>query len=482
MASEKRSTVYPLMDLDNDIVGWESDEDPSNPRNYAIARKWFLIMLISLITFVSPFASSSFAPGVSYAEEDFHVTSTILGTLSVTAYLLGYVAGPLFFSPMSEMFGRRIILSGANTLFVAFQIGCALAPNISDLIGFRLLTGIGGSACLTTGGGVIADLFVAEQRGIAMAVYTTGVLTGPVLGPLLGGFIAQGAGWRWVFWVLVIAGGTFSGLVMIFNSETNPVVLMRWKTERLRKELNRPKLSSCYDDGPTATHHISLRQKLTMPFYLLVRSPIIALVALYLATLYGCLYLLFTTVSTVFKDTYHWSTGISGLAYLGLGVGTVIGQATFALTGNRSIEQQKRRNNNTFEPEMRLLVTIFFAMFVPVSFFWYGWSAQEKAHWIVPIIGLSPFGIGMVGIYNTLQTYVIDCYPRYAASAMAALVVTRSLMGALLPLAGPRMYAALGYGWGNSLVGFIALAMVPVPISFYRFGGRLRKKFDLGQY
>lgn len=96
------------------------------------------------------------------------------------------------------MYGRRIVLSAANTFFVAFQIGCALAPNISALIVFRFLTGVGGSACLTTGGGVVADLFVAEQRGIAMAVYTTGILIGPVLGPLLGGFIAQRAGWHWV--------------------------------------------------------------------------------------------------------------------------------------------------------------------------------------------------------------------------------------------------------------------------------------------
>lgn len=91
-----------------------------------------------------------------------------------------------------------MILSIANCFFVLFQIGCALAPNLSALIVFRLLTGIGGSACLTIGGGVVSDLFAAEQRGLAMSIFSFGPLFGPVLGPICGGFIAQGAGWRWV--------------------------------------------------------------------------------------------------------------------------------------------------------------------------------------------------------------------------------------------------------------------------------------------
>ncbi|KAL4778017.1 major facilitator superfamily domain-containing protein [Aspergillus varians] len=482
MAGGKKFDVHPVTDLEIGMVGWDGDNDTANPRNFPVAQKWFLMFLVSSITFISPFASSVFAPGVVYAEEELHITSPILGTLSVTAYLIGYVTGPLFFSPMSEIFGRRIVLSISNAFFVAFQVGCALSPNVSALIVFRFLTGVGGSACLTTGGGVLADLFVAEQRGLAMAVYTTGILIGPVFGPLLGGFIAQRAGWRWVFWVLVIAGGTLSFMVIVCNRETNHVVLIRRKTARLRKELNRPELYSCYE--PTgadakASYTGTLGKRLTMPFYLLVRSPIIFPVAVYLATLYGCLYLLFTTVTNTFKKSYGWSTEISGLAYLGLGVGFISGQIVFALVSDRIIARLKLRNNSVYEPEMRLSITVFFAFFIPVAFFWYGWSAQVTTHWIVLIIGLIPFAFGMVGIYNTLQTYVIDCYPRYAASGTAAMVITRSLMGVLLPLAGPRMYSSLGYGWGNSILGFVTLGMIPVPMLFYKYGGRVRASSEL---
>jgi hypothetical protein len=162
---------------------------------------------------------------------------------------------------------------------------------------------------------------------------------------------------------------------MVFNHENNHVVLMRWKTDRLRKELNRPELYGCYESSRTGDkaqrlpYKSTLGKRLIMPFYFLVRSPIVFPVATYLATLYGCLYLLFTTVTDVFKNTYGWRTEISGLAYLGLGVGFIAGQIVFALASDRIISRLKQRNNNKYEPEMRLSTTIFFALFVPVSFF-----------------------------------------------------------------------------------------------------------------
>ncbi|TFB01740.1 hypothetical protein CCMA1212_006188 [Trichoderma ghanense] len=472
-----KGEVYPVTDMEKGIIAWDSQDDPLNPRKYPAFRKWFLLSMVSIITLISPLASSIFAPAVANAAEEFDTKGSVLKSLGVTAYLFGYGFGPLFLSPLSEIYGRRIILSLSTSAFVLFQIGCALAPNFSSIIVFRLLTGLGGSGCLTIGGGVVSDLFEPEQRGLAMAIYSSGPLFGPVLGPICGGFIAEGAGWRWVFWVLVIVGGTFTLFVMIFNRETNPVIIIQRKTNRLRKELNRPDLRSYYDESnkqKSKTAHFIHR--LTTPFQLLFGSPIVAIVALYIAVVYGCLYLLFTTVTEVFQNDYHWSEQISGLAYIGLGLGFVTGQTVFGLFSDRVLVKLKARNNNVFEPEMRLPLTIPFSLFVPISFFWYGWSVQAHTHWIVPIIGLFPFAFGLIGIFGTLQTYIIDCFPRYAASGIAAITVTRSFFGALLPLAGPPMYDALGYGWGNSLLGFITLAMVLMPILFNRVGGALRKR------
>ena len=128
--------------------------------------------------------------------QEFHNESQILNTLVVSIFILGFAFGPLVLSPLSEIYGRGLVLNCCNVGLVVWQIGCALAPNIGSLIVMRFIAGLGGSGCLSIGGGVIADLFPVEQRGAANSVFTLGPLFGPVVGPIIGGFIAQRAGWR----------------------------------------------------------------------------------------------------------------------------------------------------------------------------------------------------------------------------------------------------------------------------------------------
>lgn len=251
---------------------------------------------------------------------------------------------------------------------------------------------------------------------------------------------------------------------------------------------------------------------------MLFLSPIIFLLSLYMAVTYGLLYLLFTTITQVFQETYGWDPEICGLAYIGLGLGFFAGLAVVAKISDATVVRMTKANNGQFEPEMRLPACIFFAFFIPITFFWYGWSADKGVHvrspyfprlyswpkqtfppspnktkqnrteheaklthqqWIVPIIGLIPFGFGMMGIFIPIQTYTIDSFPTFAASGIAALTVSRSLFGAFLPLAGPSMYTALGLGWGNSVLGFIAIGLIPAPLLIYRFGGKIRKNYPV---
>ena len=135
-------------------------------------------------------------PTVSFMDSTFDNKSSLLSSLTVSIFVLGYVCGPLLLAPLSEIHGRRFVLTGANVFFCVWQIGAALSPALSAMIVFRFLAGIGGSGCLTIGGGVIADLFHADRRGLASAIYTLGPLFGPVIGPICGGFISQRVGWR----------------------------------------------------------------------------------------------------------------------------------------------------------------------------------------------------------------------------------------------------------------------------------------------
>ncbi|KAJ5640904.1 Major facilitator superfamily domain general substrate transporter [Penicillium herquei] len=472
--------VYPETDLSQGIIGWEGQDDPENPQNFNESKKWILLGLISAFTLVSPLASSMFSPAVVYMADEFGETNATIEALSVSIYLIGYTFGPLFLAPLSEIYGRRIVLSGANWFFVVWQIGCALSKNIQTLIVCRLFAGIGGSACITLGAGVVADLFPRETRGKATSIWSMGPLIGPVVGPIAGGFLGEEVSWQWIFWLLLILGGTMQLGIEVFNKETYAPVIIKWKVAKMAKELGRTDLESAYEVGKEklSTGQV-LKRNLLRPALLLVKSPIVALLCTYMSFVYGLLYLFFTTISDVFTSDYGFSVGLSGLAYLGIGLGFAAGLFFMAITNDKVVAKMTASNGGKFEPEMRMPTMIIFASIIPISFFWYGWTADKHVFWIVPIIGMFPFGVGMMGVFIPIQTYIIDCYPAYAASANAALTATRSLVGAMLPLAGTPMFDSLGLGWGNSLLGFIALVFVPVPIVFVKYGKTIREKWPV---
>ncbi|KAJ4322591.1 hypothetical protein N0V84_004727 [Fusarium piperis] len=470
--------VHPLMDLDNGIVGWESQHDPQHPLNFPQSRKWFITGLLSAITFMTPFASSILAPTIEYIAETYHETDLTRSSMPVSIFLLGYAVGPLFLSPLSEIYGRHVIITGSNAFFCVWLIGCALAPSLDTLAFFRFMCGLGGSASQTVGGAIVADLFPVSERGKAMTIWMLGTMIGPSTAPVIGGFVAETIGWRWVNWITFIPATIIVMAIAILSRETNHEVLIRRKTKRLGKELNRPELRSCYVDpsAPVLTRRRILLNGLTRPIRLLFTSPIVFGVSLYIAFSYGCLYLLFNTIPMVFQGSYHWSIGITGIVYLSLLVGYMVGLSVFSAWSDKTVVRMTKANNGVYEPEMRLPDCIYFAFIFPITFFWYGWSADKAVHWIVPVIGLVPFGVGIVGTWMPIQAYLIDAYAHYAASALAAFSVLRCVVAAFLPLAGPDMFIVLGVGWGNSLLGFIAIALIPIPTIVYKYGGRIRKR------
>jgi hypothetical protein len=131
------------------------------------------------------------------------------------------------------------------------------------------------------------------------------------------------------------------------------------------------------------------------------------------------------------------------------------------------------------QPESRLNSLLPAYCLIPIGLFIYGWTSQYKVHWIVPILATVLIGIGNIAVFMCISLYLIDAFAFYAASALAANTVIRSIMGAVLPLCGQKMYDTLGLGWGNSLLGFISLALLPVPWAILKWGEFLRKKYEI---
>ncbi|KAI8628285.1 MFS general substrate transporter [Xylariaceae sp. FL1651] len=473
--------ILPISDYDQGIVGWESQEDAAMPLNFDSKRKWIVVTCLSLITLFSPLSSTILAPAINAISTEFHTTDSTKASFPVSIFLLGYAVGPLFLSPLSEIYGRAVVLSSANAFFCAWHIGCALAPSLDALIVFRFLCGVGGAGCMTLGGAVIGDIFPVVERGKALSAWTIGPLVGPTLGPLIGAFIAGSIGWRWDPWIVFIPSTLVTIALAIYLPETCHKVLIDRKVKRLSKELNRDDLVNCYDvaGAPKLSQTRLLMTGLTRPLKMLLLAPIILLLSIYVSFMYGTMYLMFNSITPTFQDQYGFPTSLTGLVYLAQGLGYVIGLWTFLLLSDRTVVRLTKKNNGVYEPEMRLHLIIYYACICPITFFWYGWTTYNKVHWIAPILSLIPFGIGILGVYLPTQAYIIDAYPLYSASGLAAFTVLRSVIAAFLPLAGPSLFASLGLGWGASVLGFICVGLIPIPVLVYEFGTKLRKKYPV---
>jgi len=187
-------SIPPKRTEETNIVDWDGPDDPENPMNWPSLKRWTHIMLVSAANFLTGIASSMFAPGVPALMEEFKSTNSSLASFVVTIFVLGLATGPIVFAPLSEIYGRLYIQHTGLVGFLVFTIACGVSSNLNMLIGFRLMQGIFGSVPLTNAGGVIADMVRQEVRGFAMAMFTLGVLLGPVIGPVSGGFLSAAKG------------------------------------------------------------------------------------------------------------------------------------------------------------------------------------------------------------------------------------------------------------------------------------------------
>ncbi|KAJ5280618.1 MFS transporter [Penicillium angulare] len=457
---------------------WNGPSDPANPRNWSSGKKLVQVMLVSGFTLYSNLAAVMFAPGAQDLVEEFGIASKTVAYMTVTIYLLGFCIGPLVLSSLSETYGRLIVYHICNLFYIGFTVGCALSTDTGMFLAFRLLAGIAASSPMSIGGGTIADLHVEAERGKAMAIFGMGPLLGPVIGPVIGGFVSQYIGWRWTFWLNLIFSCTISLVAVAFLRETYQPILLDRKAARLRKETGKPALYPRISTNPGLAPSQVLRHSMMRRTKMIFLSPIVFLISIYCAFMFGLLYLLFTTFPSVFEETYGWGPGISGLAYLGLGIGMIFSIPLFGLLSDNLLKQP--RGGTVSRPELRLILMMWCSPLVPVGFIWYGWSARFQTHWIIPILGTGCIGISAFLIMMPAQLYLVDSFGTEAsASALAANTVLRSLFAAFLPLAGSSMYDRLGLGWGNTLLGFIALAFVPVPWLFFKYGEYLRARFPV---
>lgn len=271
----------------------------------------------------------------------------------------------------------------------------------------------------------------------------------------------------------------FSGLIWIIGSlivpETYAPLLLRKRAQRLSQITGKVYCSKLDLERGEVSVKDAFGAALLRPWILLFAEPIVFLLSIYMAIVYGTLYMLFGAYPIVFQEIRGWSEGVGSLPFLGVMTGMMIAVAANMWDNKRYIRVSKQHHGFA-PPETRLVPTMVGGFAVPIGLFWFAWTNGTNVHWIVSIIAGAPFGFGMVLVFLSIMTYLVDAYTIYAASVLAANSVIRSCFGAGFPLFTTYMYHNLGIHWASCIPAFLAVACMPFPFLFYRYGPQIRRR------
>ncbi|KAF1358460.1 MFS general substrate transporter [Lizonia empirigonia] len=458
------------------IVGtdWDGPEDLENPHNWPLWVRIYHATTPGLFGFAVTFGTSVYTPALADIMADFNVSRTA-ALAGIAVYTLGLAFGPIMSAPLSEKHGRKIVYLLSSPIFMLFTLGAGLSKSFASLIVCRFFAGLTGSPALAVGAGSNADLFPPHQRAKITTVFLMAPFAGPSLGPVVGGFAAQYKGWRWTQWCMIFV--TLAVYIASFPmKETYKPIILARRAKRLGLDVK-----PAGNPGGTAMKR-SIITNLFRPMHMLLTEPVVFFLSLYTAFAFGVLFLLFAAFPYIFmRPPYSFNISQSGLAFLAIGLGVVLGGLTGVLIDHFVYQAQYRaalaRGEKHAAPEHRLYNAMMGSGGILIGLFWVGWSAGKGAHWAIVLVGSVPFAWGNLCLFTSAALYMTDVYgPLNGASAIAANGIFRYTLGAVFPLFTVQMYSSLGIAWATSLLGFLSVLMLPIPWIFYKWGPKIRAR------
>jgi DHA1 family multidrug resistance protein-like MFS transporter len=464
-------------------VDFDGPNDPIHPHNWPLKRKLLICIALGFTTLCVAWGSAVYAAAVEEVMAEFHV-GLVVAILGVSLYVLGFASGPILWAPLSELFGRKLPTIFSIFGFTVFQFGVATAKDIQTIMLCRFFGGFFGAAPLAVVAAAFADMFNNKHRGTALAIFALMVFCGPIAAPVIGGFIVNShLHWRWTEYITGIMGALALVLdIFVFKETYHPIILVH-KASELRKRTGNWGIYAPHEEVELDIGEIVTRN-VTRPVRMLFTEPILLLLTIYTAFIYGILYLFLEAYPIVFVG-YGFKGGIVELPYLALALGMIIAGLSIVFYFEPGYLKKLAANGGKPVPEARLPPMILGAVLFPVGIFWFTWSGNypQHVHWIVPTVSGLFTGFGLLSIFLAAINYIVDAYLLFAASALAGNTFLRSSFGAAFPLFATPMFHNLGINWAGTVLGCIAVVLCPVPILFYLYGKKLRVKskfaFDL---
>jgi multidrug resistance protein len=462
-----------------------------SPLTWSSKHKTIILILCCWCTFTAAYSAGSYSIAANPQRAKWHLGEVAFNT-GVTTWALGFAVSPMFLAPFSEINGRRPVFIGSAVLFLVGQIACATTPTFGGMLAARFLVGAGASTFATMVGGVVSDMYDAEDRNTPMALYSGSALAGTGIGPLLSGFIIGRASFRWVYYHQIISLSIMLVVVYLMFKETRGSVLLSRRAKVLNNYLEELENSipKSEDAGKQPNPPVRLRYRvaadesrsslgrmlylsLTIPFKLLTTEPVVFFFSLWVAFAWALLYMTFSVIPLVFISRHNFNVEQCGAVFSAIAIGSIL--ATLLSIYQEKLAKKRWPKLNS-SPEGRLYFPCLEGALLPIGLFWFGWTTYSTIPWISPVLAIGCAQMGIFVIYLAVFNYLADVYHRYASSALAAQSFLRNLFAAVFPLFTNQMFTNLDYAPASSLLGGIAALLTLVPWVLLFKGEQIRAR------
>ncbi|KLU87579.1 hypothetical protein MAPG_06576 [Magnaporthiopsis poae ATCC 64411] len=452
---------------------WDWDSDPANPFNWPRKRKLGQVSMAASVSLAATLGTSVITPGRGQLMQEFGVSGTV-AMLPLSLYVLALALGPVVGGPLSETVGRYPVYVASTPLAIIFTIGAGLGgpTAFAGVCALRFLAGFCIAPSLAIVAGVLSETFRPAERGLPSTVFLLTTFMGPGIAPVIGSFVVQRAGWRWSQWTLVFFLAVALAVSLVFGRETYHPVLRR----RRIKQLGLPEPTRASPWKVKAGEFVTVA--LARPLHMLFTEPVVGFVCLYVACEFATLFSFFAAVPYVFATIYSFDLEQSGLVFLAIVLGCLLGSLSVVICEILLYRRQMPKYAPSgVPPEHRLYPAMIGSACLPLGLFWFAWTARPEISWASPAVAIVPFAMGNFCIFVSLTHYLTDTYiGSNIASAMSANSLARYSLAAASPLFTIQMYSRLGVAWAGTLLGLISLALMPVPWVLFKYGKQIRAR------
>ncbi|ORX81673.1 MFS general substrate transporter [Basidiobolus meristosporus CBS 931.73] len=442
---------------------------------------------------MSPLSSNIYFPALDTIQKDMN-TTTELVNLTVTVYMIFQGLSPSLWGSLADIWGRRPVYLATLLVYVGSCVGLGLTPNFTALLILRMLQACGSSSVIAIGAGVVGDIAAPSERGGYFGIFSLGQMLGLVIGPVLGGIIAEYLTWRWIFWILLIIGACFLASIFFLLPETlrslvgngsgyaNPTPAQWWQ-RRKAKKCSHLQIDG---DGKKSKSRFLQIPNLSQPFlFLLEKDVIVALI--YNGIHYATYYCYLTSTTSQFTKIYSLSEIHIGLCFLCQGVGCILGSYfqgklldhNFKTTAIKSGFGEARRGNLPPNfPIFRARLRSLWINVIPIQVITllYGWMLHIRAPLAVVLMLQFFMGAASTSMMNVFQTLVVDLFPSKSASITATNNFVRCLLGATATVTIEPGIRGVGVGWIFTIVGLICIVSNLLIIVLLKFGNQWRQE------